>query len=202
MSHPVPLYLLALAGLLAGTHLPLAVGAAGNPAEATDSITNGITDGITASATVAAPAAAPEGAVSVRFVHPEAFTDATYYHRERTRSEVTRDIAALFGELGRRYLPAGERLEIEVRDIDLAGRYEPWQIQSPDIRYLRDLDWPRVKLHYRLTRADGTIEERDEDLADLNYLQRTGIASSGDRLRYEKLMLDDWFRTRFARPTP
>lgn len=146
---------------------------------------------------VAEPAAAPSN-VRVTYTKPEAFADATYDNRAGSRKDVTRDLTKVFAELGKRYLPPNQRLDIEVTDIDLAGRYEPWQTQNPDIRYLRDVTWPRISLKYRLFDGDREIGHGEDKLSDMSYLTRPGFSKSGDRLKYEKAMLEDWFRGRFA----
>lgn len=147
------------------------------------------------------PAAAEEPAqVRVSFTKPESFADATYDNRPNSRTQVTGDLSKAFVDLGKRYLSPTQRLEIEVTDIDLAGRYEPWQIRNPDTRYLRDVTWPRIKLKFRLLDGDREISRGEDQLSDMNYLSRAGFGQSSDRLKYEKAMLDDWFRGRFAAP--
>ena len=39
----------------------------------------------------------------------------------------------------------------------------------------------------------------EEQIADLNYLVSVNRYPEGDRLRYEKAMLDDWFEKRIAK---
>lgn len=87
-------------------------------------------------------------------------------------------------------------------DVDLAGRYEPWQIETPNTRYLRSGTWPSMRLKYRLLEGEREIAQGEDQLADMNYQSRAAAgARSGDRLRYEKIMLNDWFRNRFGGET-
>jgi len=149
---------------------------------------------------VALPAAAA-GTATVTFVHPEQFTDAGYARENPTEW----DLAALQRELEKhcqtlavRYLADGEALAIEVLDVDLAGRFQP-AARVHDVRIVRDVDWPRMRLRYTLSRdgvADPSVEER---VSDQSFLMSMNAYSSGDRLRYEKVMLDDWFRQRFGK---
>ena len=136
--------------------------------------------------------------VTVSFIKPEKFVDATSEYRSNTREQVTKDIAAYLAELGKRYLPEGQRLEIEITDIDLAGRYEPWQTNFRDTRFMHDVTWPRINLRYRLIGASGELAHGEEAVSDMQYLMNPGLRSSNDRLRYEKSMLDNWFRNRFS----
>lgn len=142
--------------------------------------------------------AVPPAQVNVRFTAVENFADATYENRPDTRSQVAQDLGAHLVALGQRYLQQGQRLEIEITDVDLAGRYEPWHFRTHDVRYLRDITWPRIELEYRLLADDAEIARGKEALIDMNYLGRGGLRSNSDRLRYEKAMLDQWFRSRFG----
>jgi Protein of unknown function (DUF3016) len=84
-------------------------------------------------------------------------------------------------------------------NIDLAGRIEWWRRYFYDTRILRDIYPPRFKLNYRLMEAGRILVERQETVVDPNYLANPGIYfSPSDPLRFEKAMLEDWFRRRFG----
>ena len=148
-------------------------------------------------------AAAQAADLSVVFVNPEDFTDAIYSHpygSEQERAVVLRDIERHVRQLADRELPAGDSLRIEVLNIDLAGWFEPWRNRGyADVRVLREVTWPRLKLRYTLTRGDQLLASAEEHVSDLNYLMTLNRYSVSDRLRYEKAMLDDWFDRRFVR---
>ena len=95
-------------------------------------------------------------------------------------------------------LPAGEKLEVTIDDIKLAGAFEPWHgAAAEDIRFMKDIYPPRIDLHYRLLDADGRVlREGNEKLRDLSYLQRV-VPNNTDPLRYDKRLLDDWLRKEF-----
>lgn len=99
-----------------------------------------------------------------------------------------------------RLLPPGERLDVHVDDIKLAGSFEPWHMRPgmDDVRIMKDIYPPRMDLHYRLIASDGTtIREGDAKLRDMAYLQRP-VADSTDPLRYDKRMIDEWLRKEFG----
>jgi hypothetical protein len=98
-------------------------------------------------------------------------------------------------------LPPGQRLEVTIDDIKLAGSYEPWRgPNAQDIRVMKDVYPPRMDLHYRLLAADGTtVRDGAGKLRDMAYLQRT-LPFSDDPLRYDKRMIDDWLRKEFGKP--
>ena len=149
---------------------------------------------------IAVPAAA--AGVSVSFIHPEKYVDAAYsrsYASEKDRAEVQRDIEGHLQRLAERGLPAGDTLTIEVLDIDLAGWFEPFTFRSgAQVRIMREVTWPRIKLRYALTRGDQLLASGEEQLIDQNYLMMTNRYFVGDRLRYEKAMLDAWFERRIG----
>ncbi|MEK7754704.1 MAG: DUF3016 domain-containing protein [Acidobacteriota bacterium] len=136
-------------------------------------------------------------AVTVSFTKPESYTDMGRY-RDEPNAEM-KEIEAHLKQLGERYLPPSQLLKIEVLDIDLAGRVNFSNRSGREVRILRgNADWPSIKLHY-LLEADGRVLlERQENVADMGYLQRPNTHYSGRFLQYEKRMLDDWFRQRFA----
>jgi hypothetical protein len=94
-------------------------------------------------------------------------------------------------------LPAGDRLEVSITDIKLAGGYEPWH--GPQLRYVRfmkDVYPPRIDLDFKLTDSNGkVVREGSRKLRDLGYLQN-GAARVGntDPLRYDKALIDSWLR--------
>jgi hypothetical protein len=94
-----------------------------------------------------------------------------------------------------RILRPGERLDIKVKDVDLAGEYEPWH--GPDlsrIRIIKNRYPPRIDLDFTLYGADGKVlREGSRTLRDMSFLDHAGI-SDNDALRYEKPMIDRWLR--------
>jgi hypothetical protein len=148
-------------------------------------------------ALAARPAAA---AVEVSFLHPEDYTDAGRYDGAKADPGTLAALARHLQRLGARGLKSGQTLKIEILNIDLAGRFEPWHAAAYDIRFLRPITWPRIALRYELSDAAGTVSRAEETVTDLDYQMRTRAASSSDPLRHEKAMLDEWFRQRFAKP--
>ena len=101
-----------------------------------------------------------------------------------------------------RRLPAGETLQVTLRDVDLAGDYEPGRTDGYDIRVVKDLYPPRIELEYRLDDADGKpLRQGEATLRDTGFLFGIGPMGS-DPLRFEKRMLDDWLRGQFATAAP
>ena len=142
-------------------------------------------------------AAQAAGTVQVSYVQPDKFIDAA-----NSRSDIERTLTLLTGHfeaLARRHLADGQKLRIEVLDIDLAGEMRPLLRIAQDVRVLKgSVDWPRIKLRYTLESA-GRVSRGDEQVvSDMAYLQRIGRYPESEALHFEKRMLDEWFAARFA----
>ncbi|MFL6673864.1 MAG: DUF3016 domain-containing protein [Massilia sp.] len=136
-------------------------------------------------------AGAASAAVKVVYVQPENFADIPFTTWER--DDVLKELTRHFTKLGEA-LPPGQDLNIEVLDIDLAGRAHPGRGTARDIRILRGgADWPRMHLRYTLESNGNVIKRGDDQLSDMMYLDHISQYRDGDTLRYEKQMIDDWF---------
>ena len=151
---------------------------------------------------LAATTASAAGTVNVTFVDPERFYDAgNSKHDEPANLKV---IEQHFKDLGQRYLPDGQVLNISVLDVDLAGYMKPLYGSAREVRVARGAaDWPRIKVRYSLEAGGAPVKSAEETLADLNYGRhgQTYLYTNRDPLRYEKQMLDSWFQARF-KPEP
>ena len=137
-------------------------------------------------AAIAAP-----GTLSVTFVHPESYTDASYHDNYGSDRDVLDAISRHLQKLAARQLPEGYTLSVEVLDIDLAG-YVDWRSPSR-VRIVRDATWPRMTLHYVLRHGDQVVADAQDRLNNMNFHWGVNLYDGSDRLRYEKAMLDDWF---------
>lgn len=112
--------------------------------------------------------------------------------------DTTRSIQALADWLGKqaeRSLPADQSLQVTLRDVDLAGEYEPGQADLYDVRIIKDIYPPRIELDYTLSGADGAVLRRGETtLRDTGFLSG-GMIGENDPLRFEKRMLRSWLRS-------
>lgn len=131
--------------------------------------------------------------VTVTFTQPDNYVDMPFSPWEKER--VMKDLQAHFDKLGRT-LPTGQVLNVEVLDIDLAGQIEPQTRGTHDLRIMRGgADWPMIQLRYRLESAGTVIKSGESRINDMNYLQnRINRYSANESLRYEKRMLDEWFK--------
>ena len=135
-------------------------------------------------------AASASAGVTVNYVESDKFADMPFEPWER--EAVLRDLASYFAELGKE-LPPGQDLTVDITDIDLAGREYPSR-GTHDLRVLKGgADWPMITLRYTLTNNGQVVSSGNERLSDMMYMNRMNRYSDGDRLRYEKRMVEDWF---------
>lgn len=135
--------------------------------------------------------AAAWAGVTVAYVKPEEFSDLAFTPIERERA--LQKFSEYFATLAPK-LPAGQDLHIEVLDIDRAGRMEPSRRGLDEIRLLTGgADWPHMRLRYTVQSGGQVVGSGESEISNMSYLMRQNRYSSGDSLRYEKQMLDDWF---------
>lgn len=157
---------------------------------------------VSVGAAVAAKPDKPAATVDVTFVAPEKFTDVRtdYSDSEKNRDALLDQLKEHLVKIASRQIPADQRLEIKVTEVDLAGDFEPWRGPNfMDVRIVKDIYPPRVNLEFRLLGADGSvISEGKRELRDLSYLMHMSFPTS-DPLRHDKEMLTNWLRQEFKR---
>ncbi len=147
-------------------------------------------------ATILFAAGAASAGVTVTYKKPDQFADVP--HAQWEREAMLKRLTIHFNKLADG-LPPGQQLEVEVLDIDLAGTIDATRRQGAmDIRVInRGADWPHMQLRYTVTENGKAIKTGEDKLADQNYAHRPNRYKN-DELRYEKQMLDDWFKASVA----
>ncbi len=142
-----------------------------------------------------------QAAVEVTFTNADKYIDASSRGDFRGKADqaILDKLRRHLEREGERHLKPGQTLKIEVLDLDLAGRVEWWQINAHDVRFMRDIDSPSMKLRYTLSENGATLDSGEERIRDLGYLMGINMINSQDSLRYDKAMLTDWFRKRFTK---
>lgn len=139
-------------------------------------------------------AGAASAGATVTFTDPDKFADVPFSSVERQR--VLEDLSGYITKLAGK-LPAGQELKVEVLDIDLAGEVKPTTRGRDDLRILRGgADWPQIHLRYSLVQDGKVIKSGDERLADMTYMDHGAYMGRETSLRYEKQMLESWFRNK------
>jgi hypothetical protein len=137
-------------------------------------------------------AGAASAAANVNFIEPGKFSDLPFTPWQR--QQALDDIAEHFKDLGKT-LPPGQDINIDVLDVDLAGREQPNGFSVQDIRVLRQgPDWPRMQLRFSLVQNGQAIKSGEAQLSDKSYMNHLNTYPGDARLRYEKQMIDEWWQ--------
>jgi DUF3016 family protein len=142
--------------------------------------------------------------VELIYFEPQRFTDindSAPPGTEKGKAAILAEMREFIVKRAGQYLPDGQHITITVTDVDLAGEFEPWRgPQWDDVRIVKDIYPPRIKLAFRIVDAEGnTVKEGERDLTDLSFQMRLSI-DQNDRLRHEKDLLDDWMRSDIRAP--
>ena len=117
----------------------------------------------------------------------------------RTRDAYLEQLRAYVVEKASHALAPGETLVVTIRDVDMAGHFEPLRSGWSDVRVMRDIYPPRIDLEYRLADAQGVVKDGSRRLRNHSYLNGAATRST-DPLRFEKELLDDWVDREIRRP--
>lgn len=144
----------------------------------------------------------PGARVDVTFVEPENFSDVKddYMGSDRGREYVLELLKEHFVATAPKFLAEGQRLEIRVTDVDLAGDFEPWRgMRFDDVRVVREIYPPRIQLEFRLLDAAGkVVAEGKRRLQDMAFMMTLSLPTN-DPFRHEKGMISEWLRQEFKR---
>jgi len=136
------------------------------------------------------------GNAKVSWQEPEKFTDIRPTNESKIgfQERVIKEFDRMFDDLAKK-LPDGYVWEITVTDVDLAGDVRPFFTPMVnDVRVIRDLYWPRMSFRFDLKDEQGkTVASGTEDVKDMSFLMRLGVASGHTSFQYEEQMLLDWF---------
>ncbi|MFC3691117.1 DUF3016 domain-containing protein [Chenggangzhangella methanolivorans] len=153
-----------------------------------------------AAALVAASPAAAEITVLAR---PTGDASSLVWRSASEREAMYRHLSRTLMRLGERDLPKSQRLEVKILDVRPAGQFEPWRAGGADnVRIMRDVTPPSVKLSYRLSDGRRVIASGEETVTDMNYLWDAAARSSLGSFPYETELMRDWFRDRIVRLKP
>lgn len=135
--------------------------------------------------------------VTVEFVEPDRYTDLGNRPHDHERGQA-RIEEYLVTEVGH-CLTEGQRVQIRVLDVDLAGRFEWWH-RPEGVRIMRNADFPRMKVEFEFHGDDGELlDERREWMASMDYLERGARLATRRMLGHEERMIRDWASERFCR---
>ena len=134
------------------------------------------------------------GSAEVRWSNVEKYSDVHEGDEkkadfvENTLSELERHFIKLESKL-----PQGYKLHVNVYDLDLAGGVS-FQ-SSRHIRVIGERQSPRILFKYQvLNSKNELVTQGTENLRDTNFKNNRSRRYPNQSLRYEKRLLDKWFK--------
>ena len=137
--------------------------------------------------------------IQVSFDKSRRWADAGMSGDEATSN--VREIATYIAGIAKRDLPADASFKVEILDVDLAGDRRlvgrgVW------IRHMDGTsDWPNIKVKFALNVPGRPPMEAVDKISGESYLMH-GESLSYDPMRYEKMMIDAWFKYRIVEGNP
>ena len=136
-------------------------------------------------------------AVKVNWLNPEKFSDIrpATGTRKVYQERVMKAFDKIIGELAEK-LPAGYSMEINVKDLDLAGDVNPmYRLENTDIRVIKEIYFPRMKFDYVLfdQNKQPIQQESDVKIKDMGFMTSSHIGYQSREFAYEREMLKKWF---------
>ncbi|WP_019906883.1 DUF3016 domain-containing protein [Methylobacterium sp. 77] len=143
--------------------------------------------------------AAPGGTVDVRFVDPGRYSDANNRFGSSIGPKATlTELQRLLDQAVSPLLAPGERVVVEVLDVDLAGFPSPGANLPAGSRVVTEASPPSLRLRYTLmTERGARLASGEERVTDVNFLFGARAAQFGS-FPYERDLIRDWARRRFA----
>jgi len=136
--------------------------------------------------------------VTVTFQESDKFTDARSSFGSTTDEGYLKILSDHVQKVAAKRLAEGQKLEVTFTDIDLAGDFIPGNVRTQDIRIIKEIYIPRMKLSFKLIDASGkVVKEGERKLSDMNFMMNANVIGRDEALFYDKTMLSDWIRTEF-----
>lgn len=96
-------------------------------------------------------------------------------------------------------LPAGQRLKVDIIDVDLAGEVFP-RVAIQHVRVMKGrTDPPRIHLRYSIEQDGKVLSSGERKLIDHSY-QSAFNRYSNEMYSHEKQLIENWFTKEFKVP--
>lgn len=136
-------------------------------------------------------------AVSVKWLNPDKFSDvrASNGIDRRYQQRVLDSLERYLHKELPKVIAAGQKVEITVFNLDLAGDVRPMVIDHRDVRIVKSIYPPMIDIEYKLIANDGSVVKTSRrKFRDMGFEMATQVLRGSDNLGYEKAMLRKWIR--------
>jgi hypothetical protein len=135
--------------------------------------------------------------VTIAYKDSDKFTDARSSFGFGTDQGYLDTLSDHLKSVAAKHLTAGQKLEVTITDVDLAGEYIPTS-RMDQVRIVKDIYRPRITLNFKVTDASGkVVKEGERTLTDLNFMSNISLIGRNEPLFYDKALLTDWVRKEF-----
>ncbi|WP_144212631.1 DUF3016 domain-containing protein [Shewanella donghaensis] len=143
-----------------------------------------------------------EGVVKVEWQEPKSYRDlktATEV-KSRFQQRFFDTITENVNKEAEKILKHGQKLEMIVTDVDLAGDLRPTfgATSASELRIVKDLYPPRMTFSYSITEGDKVIMAGNEKLMDMNFMYGVNSTRNQRPFEYETAMLKSWLKKTVA----
>lgn len=140
--------------------------------------------------------------VKVGWQNPEKFTDIrpASGSKKAYQQRVITEFDKMWSEFAKQ-LPPGYKFDVVITDLDLAGDVEPMYSgygagrTMDDIRVVKDIYFPKIKLDYVLYDANNVevAKATGVKIKDMGFMHSGSLGYASREFGYEKQMLEKWF---------
>ena len=112
---------------------------------------------------------------------------------------VIKNLTGFFRTAAKKHLPDNQTLHIRITDLDLAGDVDYFFMDySHPVRVVKAMYFPSIEFSYELRDAQNqVIKSGSENIRDMDFLLSNVKLHSTSPFRYEKKLIEDWFRNTF-----
>lgn len=136
--------------------------------------------------------------VTISYKDSDKFTDARSSFGFSTDQYYLDTLSDHLKKVAGKKLAAGQKLEVTVTDVDLAGEFLPIHGGMDQVRIVKDIFTPKIVLTFKVIDATGkVVKEGERHLTDLNFMSNLGIIGRNEPLFYDKALLTDWVNKEF-----
>lgn len=138
---------------------------------------------------------AASAAVNIEWKNPDAYRDAysSSVKSEKSRQVVLDQLQKFIVEQASARLKEGQTLKIVVKDVDLAGEYEPWTANK-DVRIVRGSYFARISFDYELSDAAGKVLKSGSENIVNNLMVAPSMPDRDEMAPYLRDSLRGWIR--------
>lgn len=155
---------------------------------------------------MATTGATTQSQITVSWQAPEKFTDIRPASESKKRYQ--QKVISAFDKMWAKFaedLPPGYQLSVVMTDVDLAGDVNPmYRANHTDIRVIKDIYMPRVKLDYVLTgpQQQEIARASEVKIYDMAFMNSSAIGTLDREFQYEHKMLKKWFTKEILSKVP